>query len=424
MDGVCRSNKKVLGLKRRHAVVLACSGAMFIAYIDRVSISVAALAMQAEFGWSEAVKGYVLSTFFVGYIVTQLVGGWLAHRFGGREVMLVALVAWSVFTVLTPIAAYVSFAWLIVFRILLGVGEGPLHPAAYLIIGNWVRESERTTAIAFYGSFGFAGTFAALATTGLIVDAFGWPAVFYIFGVAGLAYTWLIRHLVQNRPIYSKSAETSEPQKISRPGSAESIPWRKLLTIGPFWILAFTFFCTSWIYYVLLLWMPSYYAAEFGVSTASAGIFSLAPFVIMFITMNFAGWGADRLLEAGVSLTTIRKSFAGVGLGGAGVLLVSIGLVKSEFVALLFFCCVLGSLGIAYSSHSPNVFDLAPRFAHLLLGVLLTFGSLPGLIGVTVTGVIVNATNSYDQALTIAGLLALAGALVYVLGGTGRKVVD
>lgn len=64
--------------------------ASFICYTDRVNISVAAIAMQAHFGWSDTTKGFVLSSFFVGYMLSQIPGGWLASRIGGKAVMKIA----------------------------------------------------------------------------------------------------------------------------------------------------------------------------------------------------------------------------------------------------------------------------------------------------------------------------------------------
>ena len=61
----------------RHTLVGLCFVASFICYIDRVNISVASIAMAAEFGWSETIKGLVLSAFFIGYMSTQVLGGWL-----------------------------------------------------------------------------------------------------------------------------------------------------------------------------------------------------------------------------------------------------------------------------------------------------------------------------------------------------------
>lgn len=68
-----------------YTVVLLCGAAVFISYIDRTNISVAAIAMQEQFKWDETTKGYVLSSFFVGYLLLMIVSGALANRYGAKS---------------------------------------------------------------------------------------------------------------------------------------------------------------------------------------------------------------------------------------------------------------------------------------------------------------------------------------------------
>jgi len=180
----------------RYTVVALSFWAVFICYIDRVNISVAAVAMQDEFGWDETTKGMVLSSFFVGYLALQVASGWLANRIGGRIVLGVAVVWWSIFTMLTPPAAFVSLALLIVTRIVLGLGEGATFPTIYTLYRRWIPANERSRVVALMVSAIPAGTLFALLTTGWIVERYGWPMVFYSFGALGLvwavAWFWFI----------------------------------------------------------------------------------------------------------------------------------------------------------------------------------------------------------------------------------------
>ena len=88
----------------RYTVMLLAAVAVFICYMDRVIISVAIIPMASDFGWSPEQMGRVLSSFFVGYLLTQVAGGWLAERYGGKIVLGFGVVFWSLFTMLTPIA--------------------------------------------------------------------------------------------------------------------------------------------------------------------------------------------------------------------------------------------------------------------------------------------------------------------------------
>ena len=157
--------------------------AMLLCYIDRIIISLAAIEMQREFDWTDSQKGQVLSAFFLGYLLTQIGGGFLSNRFGGRNVFLWAVLLWSIFTVLTPIAAGISFTVLIAVRVMLGVGDGASFPSAYNLIHRWMPVQERSRAVGSLNTAAAVGTVVTLLSGGLLIESFGWPAVFYLFGL-------------------------------------------------------------------------------------------------------------------------------------------------------------------------------------------------------------------------------------------------
>lgn len=411
---------------KRYSVVSACFFVMFLSYVDRVNISVAAVAMQETLDWSESRKGFVLSAFFIGYMMMQVIGGWLANTFGGKRILIASLVLCSMCTALTPIAAHTSFLLLIGVRIGLGLTEAPINPSVYNIFGRWVPASERARSVALYSSAGFLGTFAALALTGWAVENYGWESPFYTFGLIGLVYAVILHRVLKDTDSdHGRSlGPNAEPPARLAPKESTSVPWTRLLTQAPFWALVFTFFCTSWIFYVLLSWMPSYFTRVHDLPVARSGYYSMASWLVMFMFMNAAGWFSDSLVKRGWTTTKTRKSMTSIGLFGAGMVLILLPSAATPEQALALFCITLGFLALAYSSEAPNVLDIAPRFADVLFGILNTFGSLPGVIGVALTGVLVQATRSYDAAFMISGAMALSGGLVFLLFGTGRKLVD
>ena len=107
--------------------------AVFVCYIDRVNISVAILPMAEEFGWDASTQGAILSSFFFGYLLMQLGGGWLADRFGGKLILALGVLIWSIFTIITPPAALFGLSILIVARIGMGLGEAVTFPSIYSI---------------------------------------------------------------------------------------------------------------------------------------------------------------------------------------------------------------------------------------------------------------------------------------------------
>lgn len=71
--------------KRLILVLLSCLG-LAISYADRSNIAIAIIPMSKEFGWTPAIEGTVFSCFFYGYMATQILGGYLADKFGGKWV--------------------------------------------------------------------------------------------------------------------------------------------------------------------------------------------------------------------------------------------------------------------------------------------------------------------------------------------------
>lgn len=416
--------------QRRYTLVGLCFLGTLICYIDRVNISLAAIAMQDQFGWSDTVKGYVLSSFFIGYMATQVVGGALANRIGGKFVLGFAVLWWSAFTILTPPAAFVSLGLLIVTRILMGVGEGMAFPSMYNLYGRWIpaAEKSRTVAITFSGIS--LGTLAALLLTGPIIERFGWPAVFYIFGAAGVVWFVFWQLLVTNTPQSHPTITDAELALIEASAASaerpERVPWRALFSSTAIWAIIINHFCANWGFYVLLAWLPSYFKTAWGLSLTGAGLASAAPWLSMFAMTNVAAWIADWQIKRGFSVTWVRKQQQTIGLLGAALFLFLVrGLEPGQsMLAIIYMCCSLGLLSFVLSGFATNHLDVAPRYADVLLGITNTAGTIPGIIGVLVTGYLVEKTGTFDVAFALASGIFVFGAMIFLIFATGRKLFD
>ena len=142
----------------RFKVIFLSFLAVFICYIDRVNISVAIIPMQKQFGWSEFQQGFILSSFYIGYMITMIIGGYIADKYGGKKVLGYCLIIWSIFTIITPFFTYLGLWWLLFIRVLMGLGEGITFPSWHAIYARWIPFKERTRAVAFTNSGIAAGT--------------------------------------------------------------------------------------------------------------------------------------------------------------------------------------------------------------------------------------------------------------------------
>jgi len=86
-------------------------------------MSIAILPMSAEFGWNPQTVGLIQSSFFWGYLLTQIAGGIWADTVGGKTVLGFGVVWWSIATALTPVAAKLGLPFLLVVRAFMGIGE-------------------------------------------------------------------------------------------------------------------------------------------------------------------------------------------------------------------------------------------------------------------------------------------------------------
>lgn len=413
---------------KRFTVVFLCFLGMVIAYTDRVNISIAAIEMQESLGWTDTMKGIVLSSFFIGYILFMVAGGVLANRYGGKRVLGIAVLLWSVFTIFTPLAAAISGTVLIAARILLGAGEAVAPPAMFNLLAKWVTPGERARAVSFVSSGATIGALIALMTTGWIVAEYGWQMAFYSFGVVGLVWAIAWYYLAFDTPAAHPHISAAERQLFEaghEPGEKlNRIPWRQLLQSVPVWALIVSGFSVNWSLYVFLAWLPSYFFDAHGLSITSSGVYAAAPWLAMSIGMWAGGYIADNLLKRGRSNTFVRKLMQTVGLGGASVCVLFAGEAASFAAALALTIGALGFLSFCYSGFAAAAIDMAPDHSDVLWGIVNTAGTIPGIIGVAITGWLVDLTGTYAAAFSLAAGIGIVGAFTFLAFGTANRVVD
>ncbi len=414
--------------RRRYNIVALSFFSIFICYLDRVNISVAIIPMSDEMNWTPEKQGLALSAFFIGYIFTQILGGRLADKYGAKIVLAVGVVVWSLATLLTPPAAFMGFAVLIAMRIIMGVGEGVALPAVYSLYGRWLPQEEKARAIGFTYSAIPLGSVLALVVTPWIIIAFGWEWAFYSFGLLGAVWLYFWMTMATSYPADHPKISQSELAEIQKDAPKEeeggSPPWRALLTARAVWAIIIAHFCANWGTYVLLAWLPTYVNRGLGVDFASAGLLSAIPYVTAFLAFNVTGAIADRLVNAGWDLTRVRKVMQTIGFGGPALMLLLVGFVDSAYIAIALMA--IGNIFLAFSAggYQVNHLDIAPRYAGLLMGISNTAGTIPGIIGVTVSGYILAWTGSWAAVFQTAAAVYVVGIIAFVVLGTGKRIFD
>ncbi|KAH9661815.1 Sodium-dependent phosphate transport protein 1 [Citrus sinensis] len=431
---------------KRWLIVVLCFSAFLLCNMDRVNMSIAILPMSAEFNWNPATVGLIQSSFFWGYLLTQIAGGIWADTVGGKAVLGFGVVWWSIATALTPVAAKLGLPFLLVVRVFMGIGEGVAMPAMNNILSKWVPVAERSRSLALVYSGMYLGSVTGLAFSPFLIHRFGWPSVFYSFGSLGTVWftVWLSK--AHSSPAEDPLLRPAEKKLIvSSCASKEpvkTIPWGLILSKPPVWALIVSHFCHNWGTFILLTWMPTYYnqVSSFGSKTLSetvqvlhfnlteSGLFCVLPWLTMAFSANLGGWIADTLVSKGLSVTTVRKIMQSIGFLGPAFFLTQLSHVDSPAMAVLCMACSQGTDAFSQSGLYSNHQDIAPRYSGVLLGLSNTAGVLAGVFGTAATGYILqhgqDCCRSWDDVFKVSVGLYLVGTAVWNLFSTGEKVVD
>lgn len=177
-------------IQKRYLVFVGLFILMFINYLDRVNLSVAAKSIAENYGLSPIDMGYIFSAFLWTYLVCLIPMGMLADRFGGRAITYSTLGLWSLAGIWTGLST--SYSSLFASRLVLGIGESASYPAGGKIIREWAPQSERGLAAAFLNCGAHAGLCVGSMVVGALIIQFGWRESFYITGAMGvvLAIIW------------------------------------------------------------------------------------------------------------------------------------------------------------------------------------------------------------------------------------------
>ncbi|XP_045794427.1 ascorbate transporter, chloroplastic-like [Trifolium pratense] len=414
-------------LPKRWLIVLLCFTAFLLCNMDRVNMSIAILPMSQEFNWNSATVGLIQSSFFWGYLLTQILGGIWADKLGGKVVLGFGVVWWSMATILTPIAARIGLPYLLVMRAFMGIGEGVAMPAMNNILSKWIPVSERSRSLSLVYSGMYLGSVVGLAFSPFLIQNLGWPSVFYSFGSLGSIWFAFWLRKAYSSPKDDPDLRPEEKRLILDGGVSKApvsdIPWKLILSKAPVWALIISHFCHNWGTFILLTWMPTYYNQVLKFNLTESGLLCVLPWLTMAIFANIGGWIADSLVSKGVSITAVRKIMQSIGFLGPAFFLTQLSHVKTPAMAVLCMACSQGSDAFSQSGLYSNHQDIGPRYAGILLGLSNTAGVLAGVFGTAATGYILQR-GSWNDVFKVSVALYIIGTLVWNIFSTGEKILD
>src|SRR5229473_4457176 len=265
-----------------NGVLLLLGLSVFINYIDRANLSVAADLLKAELSLSHAQLGILLAAFFWTYSFMQLLVGWLVDRFEVKWVLAIGFFVWSVATAFTGVLH--AFAALLFIRVILGIGESVAYPAYAKIFANHFIESQRGFANSIVGAGQSLGPALGILFGGALVARFGWRPFFVVLGLVSLL--WLPPWL---RWMPRTGAGTQDMKQ--GPGLSEIIRHRSS------WGTWIGHFCANYFLYLLLSWLPYYLQRARHFSPNAMAKVGGATFLLAALSSPICGWLSDQWIS-------------------------------------------------------------------------------------------------------------------------------
>ncbi|XP_008830113.1 sodium-dependent phosphate transport protein 1 [Nannospalax galili] len=356
------------------------------------------------YNWSLDSQGLILSSIFLGMAVAQIPVGYLSGIYPVKRMIGSTLLLTSVLSLLTPAAAQVGAALVIVCRVLQGIAQGTVSTAQHEIWVKWAPPLERGRLTSLSLSGFLMGPFIVLLVSGFICELLGWPMVFYIFGALGcvLSLSWFV--LFYDDPkdhpymsiIEKEHITSSLTQQVG--SRRQSLPIRAMLTSLPLWAIILNCSAFIWSNTLLVTYSPMFISSVLHVNVRENGLLSSLPYLFAYICGNLAGQMSDFFLTRKIfSIATVRKIFTALGaLCPVAFSMCLLYLSFNFYSTVIFLTLANSTLSFSLAGTIINALDIAPRYYGFLKAITALVGMIGGLISSTVTGLILSQDPEFS----------------------------
>jgi len=387
--------------------------------------------MDGEFVWDEQLQSLITTSFYWGYIVTQLLAGVLAQKFGTKYLFAGATATSAVVTVCLPWLAKAGPVYLIIGRVITGAAQGACFPSFHNLLSKWAPPEERSSMSAFIYAGSQVGTVIGLPLSGFLIDTLGWEDMFYIEGPLVVIFLLLWMTLVYDSPDQHPRISAKEKDFIARSMGSDKhhkapIPWMSILTSKPFWALLLSNVSNNWGFYLLLTELPAYMKNILHYDTQSNSLLSALPYLVMWlfslVFARAADWTIRRKL---LSTTTVRKIANTTSHGLPAICLMVVSYIGCDSVlTMVLLTLAVGFQGALYTGYLVNHLDLSPNYASVIYGITSTFGTIPSFVAPLMVATLTKGQQTLAQwriAFLISAGIMLFESVFYLFFGSGEE---
>jgi ACS family glucarate transporter-like MFS transporter len=374
-------------MKPAWSLVALLSATATSSYLARVNVSVAGLLIMRDLSLSQEEMGRVFSAFLLGYALCQVPGGMLADRFGTRRVLACAALAWAGATL--GMAAASALAALLFARLLLGVTEAPMFPAAARAVSAWMPSHLRGRANGFVVAAIGLGSAIAPPLVGFVMLRSGWRTALLVSAVPALltSLAWLrIR---------------TPPEQPALPDAPRGLPRSR-----GFLLLTLSYTLQGYVGYIFVYWFYLYLVQVRGFSVFEGAWMGSLPWVLSILSIPLGGWLFDRVPHA-------RRAIPIAGLAGSGIFIALGAATANPWLAA---ACLALATALVLSVEGPfwaTMTALAGPRAGAAGGFMNMGSNLGGLVSPALTPWLA-ARLGWEPALLLSAAAAIAAAALWL----------
>jgi MFS family permease len=385
----------------------------FITYIDRVNLATAAEPIRKEFKLNNTELGFAFSAFGYAYLVLQIIGGWLADRFGARKTLGISGIIWAGSTILTGLTT--GLATLFGARLLLGIGEGATFPTATRAMANWTPAGRRGYAQGVTHSFARLGNAVAPPLVVALMAAFTWRGSFIALGLASLVWVivWSIYFRDDPRQHSAVTAEEIKTLPAFRSAAQlrkDPVPWGVL---APRMIpVIIVYFCYGWTLWLYLNWLPSFFLHGFKLNLKNSAFFSAGVFLAGVVGDTAGGMISDAILKRTGDVVRARSRLVFFSMTFSLACLLPVLFIHELAVIAILLSFAFFFLEVTIGPMWAIPMDIAPHYSGTASGLMNTGSALAAIVSPLAFGFIVDRTGNWQ--LPFIGSIALLafGALL------------
>lgn len=397
-------------------------------YATRSTMPLLMPSIAAEKRYSKTDSGTILSSFFWGYCLSQIYGGYLSDRYGGQRIIFVSSIFWSIITIVMPNVIEItanfpafSLPFIVFVRIVNGAMQGVYFPAMISITSQNLSESERGNFFSILTSGSAFGTLSTGLLGTFLLDFFGWPWVFQVIGFIALSWALLLRYYTissERQRIINISSSNSLCLKIG--GASSVVPWLRFLSCRRLWACVIAQACEMNCLFVLLSWLPTFFNDNF--PHQKTYLVNFLPWSLVPPSTIIAKFLTENLLAKKYKLGSVRKIVQSICFIGQCLALWIVMHTKNFTVSLICLSLVIGMTGFHSAGATINPQDLSPNFSGSVFGLMNTIGATVGFLGVYLAGHILELTQSWNAVFNILVTGNIVGLFVFVLLGGAEPI--